>query len=94
MSNETKYITGAGGLRENSANLHTFKRVRKFNCDWCGTMFESMQKNSRFCSVQHRVRGNRIDNRIRKRRRLMDKDRSGPWVRPMSQIKINQPEEE
>ena len=94
MSNETKYITGAGGLRENSANLHTFKRVRKFNCDWCGTMFESMQKNSRFCSVQHRVRGNRIDNRIRKRRRLMDKDRSGPWVRAMSKIKINQLEKE
>jgi len=94
MANESNHPGGSGGFRENSANLHTFKVKRKFTCEWCGSDFESIQKTSKFCCDQHRVRGNRIDNRIRKRRRLMDKDRTGHKVRAMSQLKINKIEEE
>jgi len=97
MQDEQNYpddIELRGGVRENSSNLHLFKKHRQFSCYWCSKEFTSMQANSRFCCTEHRVLANRIDQAVRKKRRLMDRDRLGPHVRPMSLIKINQPEKE
>ena len=97
MNNEQNYpsdIENRGGIRDNSPNLHLFKKHRQFTCHWCSKEFTSMQANARFCCTEHRVLANRIDRAVKKRRRLMDRDRLGPHVRPMSLIKINQPEKE
>tara|TARA_R110000824_G_scaffold100109_2_gene238025 strand:- start:261 stop:554 length:294 start_codon:yes stop_codon:yes gene_type:complete len=79
-----------GGVRENSANLHMFKKQREFVCYWCSEKFTSIQAKSRFCCTEHRVLANRIDQAIKKKRKLIDIDRRGPHVRPMSKLNLNQ----
>lgn len=83
-----------GRLRWNSATLHETKKVRKYDCSWCGKSFSSKSNGqstrleregagtNRYCCSDHRISMFRLKSSLKNKRRVTKKDRKRHTFRP------------
>lgn len=61
---EKKLYSGRGGLRANSSDLHTHKKIREFTCAWCKTEFQNVQAQAKFCSNACKLKDHRAKSTV------------------------------